>query len=342
MSNEYPSAVVFGCAGLALSDREKEFFKSVNPLGFILFSRNIATPEQLKTLVQSLREAVERDDAPVLIDQEGGRVARLKTSFWSKYPAMRVFGDICTREPDKAVQMVYEDARLIGRDLRTLGINVDCAPVLDVPVEGSNETVLGDRTFSLNPQITGPLGKAFCDGLLAENVLPVVKHIPGHGRAVVDSHFALPEVDADFETLAQTDFLPFKYLADAPWGMTAHVMYSAIDAHKPASLSNKVIEDIIRGEIGFKGFLICDDLSMKALSGNLPDLALEALSAGCDAVLHCNGNMDEMELIASSVDQLSPRAMERFLRGQEIVKAAAEQATAFDYEAAKARMPVTA
>ena len=342
MSNEYPLAAVFGCAGLALNEDEKEFFSRVNPLGFILFSRNIATPEQLKTLIQSLRETVGREDAPVLIDQEGGRVARLQPSYWPKYPPAGSFGEKYKTNPKDGVQAAYDTARLIGRDLRELGINVDCAPVLDVPVAGSIDTILGDRAFSMDPQLNGPLGKIVCDALLAEGVLPVVKHMPGHGRAVVDSHLELPEVSADLETLKQTDFVPFKYLADAPWGMTAHVMYTAIDAHKPASLSNKVIQDIIRGEIGFKGFLICDDLSMKALSGALSDLAAEAVSAGCDAVLHCNGNMDEMELIASALEPLSARSMERFVRGREIVKAAAEQAVAFDYEAAKARLPATA
>lgn len=342
MLNEYPSAVIFGCSGLALTDEEKEFFSRVNPLGFILFSRNIATPEQLRTLVQSLRETVEREDAPVLIDQEGGRVSRLKPSYWSKYPPARTFGDAYKTNAKNGIQAAYETARLIGHDLRELGINVDCAPVLDVPVEGSIDTILGDRTFSLDPQLNGPLGKIVCDGLLAEGVLPVVKHMPGHGRAVVDSHFELPEVSADLETLKQTDFVPFKYLADAPWGMTAHVMYTAIDAHKPASLSNKVIQDIIRDEIGFKGFLICDDLSMKALSGALSDLAAEALSVGCDAVLHCNGNMDEMELIASAVEPLSVRSMERFVRGQKIAEEALTQAVAFNYDAAKSRLPETA
>lgn len=339
MSNEYPSAVVFGCAGLALSDAEKEFFQRVNPLGFILFSRNIATPEQLKTLVQSLRETVGREDAPVLIDQEGGRVARLKPSYWAEYPAAGTFGAKYRKNPQDGIQAAYETARLIGRDLRELGINVDCSPVLDVPVKGSIDTILGDRAFSSDPQLNGPLGKVVCDALSAEGVTPVIKHMPGHGRAVVDSHLELPKVSTDLETLKQTDFVPFKYLADAPWAMTAHVMYTAIDAQKPASLSNKVIQDVIRGEIGFKGFLICDDLSMKALSGTFSDLTAEALAVGCDAVLHCNGDMDEMEAVASAIRPLSARSMERFVRGQQIVKAAQEQAVAFDYAAAKARLP---
>ena len=342
MLNEYPSAVVFGCAGLALSDAEKEFFKRVNPLGFIVFSRNIATPEQLKTLIQSLRETVGREDAPVLIDQEGGRVARLKPAYWRKYPAAGTFGDRYKADPEDGKRAAYETARLIGRDLRKLGINVDCAPVLDVPVEGSIDTILGDRAFSRDPVLNGAFGKIVCDALLAEGVLPVVKHIPGHGRAVVDSHLELPEVSEDLETLKRTDFIPFKHLADAPWGMTAHVMYKSIDAHKPASLSAKVIQEVIRGEIGFKGFLICDDLSMKALSGDLSGLAAEALEAGCDAVLHCNGNMDEMERVVSAVAPLSARAMERFTRGMEVLKTATEQAVTFDYDAAVARLPATA
>ena len=338
MLNEYPSAVIFGCSGLALTDEEKAFFKRVNPLGFILFSRNIATPEQLKTLIQSLRETAGREDVPVLIDQEGGRVARLKPPHWPKYPPAGVFGTLYQKEMFKAEELAYSSARLIGRDLRELGINVDCAPVLDVPVEGSIDTILGDRAFSRDPQLNGPLGKIVCDALMAEGVLPVVKHIPGHGRAVVDSHLELPEVSTDLETLKQTDFVPFKYLADAPWGMTAHVMYTAIDPHKPASLSEKVVQDIIRGEIGFKGFLICDDLSMKALSGALSDLASEAVSAGCDAVLHCNGNMDEMELVASGVGPVSSRSMERFVRGQKMVAEAVRQTIAFDYKSAEAHI----
>lgn len=338
MSNEYPSAVIFGCSGLALTDREKAFFERVNPLGFILFARNIATPEQVKTLTQSLRETVGRDDAPILIDQEGGRVARLKTPHWRKYPPMRVFGDMYADNAPETLDIVRDDARLIGRDLREIGVNVDCAPVLDVPVEGSNEKILGDRTFSRDPQTVGVLGSAFCEGLMAEGVLPVVKHMPGHGRAVVDSHFELPVVTDDLETLKNTDFMPFRHLADAPWGMTAHVLYTAVDEHNPASLSEKVLQDVIRGEIGFKGFLISDDLSMKALSGALPDLAAETLAAGCDAVLHCNGDMDEMDMIASAVEPLSARAMERYIRSRDMCGAASENAAAFDYEAARLRL----
>ena len=338
MSNEYPSAVIFGCSGLALTDEEKAFFERVNPLGFILFARNIATPEQVKTLTQSLRETVGREDAPILIDQEGGRVARLKTPYWRKYPPMRVFGDMYADNPADASDAARDNARLIGRDLRAIGVNVDCAPVLDVPVAGSNEKILGDRTFSRDPETVAALGAAVCGGLMAEGVLPVVKHMPGHGRAAADSHFELPVVNDDFETLKKTDFLPFARLADAPWGMTAHVLYTALDEHNPASLSEKVVQDVIRGEIGFKGFLISDDLSMKALSGALSDLTAETLAAGCDAVLHCNGDMDEMDLIASAAEPLSARAMERYVRGRKLCASAVESADPFDCDAARLRL----
>ncbi len=339
MSNNHPSAVIFGCAGLTLTDEEKEFFKRVDPLGFILFARNISNPEQLKKLVFSLRETVGRKDAPVLIDQEGGRVCRLKPPHWPKYPPARTFGDRYRENENDGVQGAYENARLIGRDLRELGIDVDCAPDLDVPAEGSIDTIIGDRTFSLKPDLNGLLGKVVCDGLLAEGVVPVIKHIPGHGRAVVDSHLELPTVMTDFETLKRTDFVPFGELADAPWAMTAHVLYTAIDPDRPASLSKTVIQDVIRGEIGFKGFLICDDLSMKALSGSFSDLTVQALEAGCDAVLHCNGNMDEMKRIASAVKPLSDEAMKRFVRGRKMAEKAREKAGTFDYAAAKTRLP---
>ena len=338
MLNEYPSAVIFGCSGLALTKEEKEFFERVNPLGFILFSRNIATPDQLKTLIQSLKETVKREDAPILIDQEGGRVSRLKSTYWQKYPPVRVFGDMYEKDKASALKSVHDVFRLIGHDLQKLGINVDCAPVLDVPVEGSNENILGDRTFSTDPHTIGVLGNAVCQGLMEEGVLPVIKHIPGHGRAFVDSHFELPKVDADLETLKKTDFMPFKCLSSAPWAMTAHVLYTSLDAYKPASLSEKIIHDIIRNEIGFNGFLVCDDLSMKALKGSLSDLTTEVLAAGCDAVLHCNGNMDEMDRIASVIEPLSARSMERFVAAQEARRKALEHACPFDYKAARAEL----
>lgn len=313
MSNNISSAVIFGCAGLTLSDAEKEFFKKVNPVGFILFARNIDTPEQVKALVASLRDAVGRKDAPVLIDQEGGRVQRLKPPHWEDHPAGEVFGRLYEADPSQAMDAAHMNARLIGRELKELGIDVDCLPLLDVPVDNAHD-VIGDRAFSKDPRAVADLGLAVCEGLLSEGIMPIVKHMPGHGRAFADSHFNLPVVSTGLVDLERNDFEPFKRLASAPWGMTAHIVYSAIDQQKPASLSKKVIGDIIRGYIGFKGFLVCDDMSMKALKGSLADLTTEALDAGCDAVLHCNGKMEEMQEIASTVRPLTEDAAKRLDR----------------------------
>lgn len=319
-TNKHPSAVIFGCAGKSLSKEEKKFFTAVNPVGFILFARNIETPDQVKALIADLRACTDRPDAPVLVDQEGGRVARLKPPYWSVFPAQKAFGDWDGLDKDVARELCRKNFSAIGRELAESGFNVDCSPVLDVPVDGANPQVVGDRPFSFDPDVVAELGAVACESLMQEGVLPVIKHIPGHGRAKTDSHFDLPVVDMDFETLKETDFKPFKALAElSPWAMTAHLLYTAIDAKKPASLSEKVIETVIRGEIGFDGFLICDDLSMKALSGGFADLTKQAIAAGCDAVLHCNGDMKEMKKIASAVKPLTEKAWERYCRGQKIL-----------------------
>lgn len=319
-TNKHPSAVIFGCAGKSLSKEEKKFFTAVNPVGFILFTRNIETPDQVKALIADLRACTDRPDAPVLVDQEGGRVARLKPPYWSVFPAQKAFGDWDGLDKDVARELCRKNFSAIGRELAESGFNVDCSPVLDVPVDGANPQVVGDRPFSFAPDVVAELGAVACESLMQEGVLPVIKHIPGHGRAKTDSHFDLPVVDTDFETLKETDFKPFKALAKlSPWAMTAHLLYTAIDAKKPASLSEKVIETVIRGEIGFDGFLICDDLSMKALSGGFADLTKQAIAAGCDAVLHCNGDMKEMKKIASAVKPLTEKAWERYCRGQKIL-----------------------
>lgn len=319
-TNKHPSAVIFGCAGKSLSKEEKKFFTTVNPVGFILFARNIETPDQVKALIADLRACTDRPDAPVLVDQEGGRVARLKPPYWSVFPAQKAFGDWDGLDKDVARELCRKNFSAIGRELAESGFNVDCSPVLDVPVDGANPQVVGDRPFSFDPDVVAELGAVACESLMQEGVLPVIKHIPGHGRAKTDSHFDLPVVDTDFETLKETDFKPFKALAKlSPWAMTAHLLYTAIDAKKPASLSEKVIETVIRGEIGFDGFLICDDLSMKALSGGFVDLTKQAIAAGCDAVLHCNGDMKEMKKIASAVKPLTEKAWERYCRGQKIL-----------------------
>lgn len=301
-----------GCGGLTLSDDERRFFETLNPLGFILFARNVDNPDQVRALVRSLRDCVGRADAPVLIDQEGGRVQRLRPPHWRKAPPGEPFARLAERDLDAAKQALRLNYRLIGRELAELGIDVDCAPVLDVPVPGAHD-VIGDRAFGHTPDMVAALGRAVCDGLLDEGVLPVVKHIPGHGRSMVDSHLDLPVVEASRAELEAQDFPPFRALADAPWAMTAHVVYKAIDDQAPATTSVRVIEEVIRGCIGFSGVLVSDDLSMKALGGRFEDRTRAALDAGCDLVLHCNGDMAEMQAVAAALRPLSDLARERLV-----------------------------
>lgn len=303
------SAAIYGCTGLSITAEERGFFRDVRPWGFIVFARNVETPEQLRRLTAELREAAGHD-APILIDQEGGRVARLRPPHWRAYPPGRRFGELYGRSPEQGLEAVRLGARLIAAELRAVGINVDCLPVLDVPVPGAHD-VIGDRAYGLTPEPVIALGRAAAEGLLAGGVLPIVKHIPGHGRAGVDSHLSLPRVDTDRATLSATDFAPFRALADMPLAMTAHVVYAAIDPAAPATTSAKVIDDVIRGEIGFDGCLMSDDLSMEALAGTLAGRARASLAAGCDLVLHCNGKMAEMTEIAAEVPLLSGEAKRR-------------------------------
>jgi len=305
-----PAAVLFGCAGPTLTDSERRFFATVAPLGFILFGRNVDSPEQVAALVASLRDSVGRADAPVLIDQEGGRVRRLKPPHWRDAPAGEPFARLAARDPAAAAAALRLNYRLIGRELAALGIDVDCAPVLDVPVPGAHD-VIGDRAFGHDAATVAALGRAALEGLLDEGVIGVVKHIPGHGRSMVDSHLALPVVTATRAELEAQDFPPFRALADAPWAMTAHVVYQDIDPNAPATTSAKVIGEIIRGLIGFDGVLVSDDLSMKALGGEFGDRTRAALDAGCDVVLHCNGDMAEMSAVAQAVRPLTEIAQER-------------------------------
>lgn len=305
-----PNAVIFGCEGPVLNDWERDFFSDHNPLGFILFARNCEDPEQVRALVAALRETIGRAEAPVLIDQEGGRVARLKPPHWRAPPAPGRFGLIAGRDRERAHEAVRLNARLIAADLMDLGITVDCAPALDLPTPGA-DAVIGDRAFGADAEIIADLGRAFCEGLLAGGVLPVIKHMPGHGRARVDSHLEMPVVEAPRAELEMSDFRPFTALADAPWAMTGHVVYAAIDPDNPATTSRTVIGEVIRGLIGFDGVLVTDDLSMGALAGNFADRAAAALEAGCDLVLHCNGEPDEMTEVARGVTSLSAEAERR-------------------------------
>jgi beta-N-acetylhexosaminidase len=310
-----PRAVIYGCAGPRLGADETRFFAAADPYGFILFQRNCQTPDQVRALVDALRASVGRADAPVLIDQEGGRVARLKPPHWRKAPPAAVFGALAATSIEDARRAVRLNAQLLAAELAELGIDVDCAPVLDVPVEGSHD-IIGDRAFGRDPALVADLGGAAIEGFLDGGVMPVVKHVPGHGRATADSHLDLPVVDTDRATLEATDFLPFRRLNDAPWAMTAHVLYRALDPKAAASVSHHVVGQVIRGHIGFDGVLLSDDLSMKALSGGFGDRARAVLAAGCDLVLHCNGDGKEMAAIAEATDALSDDAVRRLARAE--------------------------
>jgi len=322
-----PKAAIFGCAGTALSIEESYFFENADPLGFILFSRNIDNPDQVRALVHDLRATVGRDDAPVLIDQEGGRVQRLGPPHWQKRPAQALFAAIAADDRAVAREAASLNAHLIAAELSGLGIDVDCLPVLDVPTEDAHD-IIGDRALGTDPAMIAELGEAVIAGLLAGGVMPVVKHLPGHGRARQDSHLHLPRVDTDAETLRETDFLPFRHLYYAPWGMTAHIVYTAFDADNPATLSETVIQEVIRGEIGFRGFLVSDDLNMKALSGSPADNVGRALDAGCDAVLHCNGDIEEMIAVAGVLPELTPMSMQRLQSAQAMMPVAEDIDTA--------------
>ena len=324
-------AAIFGCAGPALGPDEAAFFHETRPWGFILFGRNVETPDQVRRLVADLRDAV--GDAPVLIDQEGGRVQRLRPPHWPRYPAARAYGeraDAATRR-----EIAWLGGRLIAHDLMAVGVNVDCAPVLDVAAPGAHD-VIGDRAYGQTPEVVAGLGRAFADGLLAGGVLPVIKHIPGHGRALADSHLQPPVVDATRAELAR-DFAPFRANADLPAAMTAHVVYPAIDPTGPATTSRVVIEDVIRTDIGFDGLLMTDDLSMKALTGDFASRARDALAAGCDLVLHCNGDMAEMRAVAAGATLL---AGDSARRADAALARIAKGAESFDVEAARARFAV--
>ena len=301
---------IYGCAGTVLGESERKFFRDAQPWGFILFARNIHDRDQIRALVDALRETVGDKTAPVLIDQEGGRVARLKPPGWKERPPAARFGAVYATQHEAALEAVYLNARLIAHDLAEVGINVDCLPVLDVPVEGA-DAVIGDRAFAFEPTAIIDLGRAQIEGLMEGGVLPIMKHIPGHGRATADSHHALPRVATEAEQLSATDFVTFRSLDMCPMAMTAHVVYEAIDPQRPATTSPKVIRDVIRGEMGFDGLLISDDLSMNALDGPLSVRTKAALFAGCDVVLHCNGKMDEMMEVASEVKPLEGQALRR-------------------------------
>jgi len=302
-------AFITGLAGTTMTPDERAFLHEREPWGFIIFQRNIDTPAQVRRLTASVRDAVGRD-APVFVDQEGGRVQRLGPPHWPTYPPGAAYGRCYDRNAAEGIRAAYLGARLIAADLAAVGVDVDCLPIADVPVAGAN-SVIGDRAYGETAEKVALLGRAVADGLLAGGVLPVLKHIPGHGRATADSHGALPIVETDRETLRTTDFAAFRPLSDLPLGMTAHIVYTAIDPIAPATTSVTLVRDVIRDWLGFRGLLMSDDISMGALSGSIEERSRAAIAAGCDVVLHCNGELDEMRAVASAVPVLAGEAAAR-------------------------------
>ncbi len=310
-------AFVCGCRGTALDPDERRFLREAAPLGVILFKRNIADPAQVLALTNDIRDALGRN-AMVLVDQEGGRVQRLGPPHWRRYPPAARFAAVETLEERAAV--IRLSARLMAHDLLSLGIDVDCLPVLDVPVEGSHD-VIGDRAYARDPATVATLGRAAAEGMLDGGVLPVMKHVPGHGRAEADSHLALPTVEASLDELRRSDFEPFRRNRDLPAAMTAHVVYRALDPERPATISAKVIGEVVRGEIGFDGLLFSDDLSMKALPGTFREKAEALFAAGVDVALHCNGDMEEAQEVAAVSPLLAGAAARRVARARAAVRA---------------------
>jgi beta-N-acetylhexosaminidase len=305
-------AAIYGLEGLELSDDERSFFRDADPAGFILFKRNCENAAQVLRLTDALRDLSGRPDLPILIDQEGGRVARMKPPVWPAFPAAERFDQLYALAPSSAIEAVRSNARAIGLTLRESGVNVDALPLLDVRQPGASD-VIGDRALGSEPMQVAALGRAVLDGLASAGVVGIIKHIPGHGRALVDSHKELPVVTASADEL-ESDLEPFERLSSAPMGMTAHVIYTAWDQDHPASLSPTVIGDVIRGRIGFGGFLMSDDLGMEALQGDFGSRAAGVVAAGCDAALHCSGKMDEMVAVAASVPPLGAEAEARLAR----------------------------
>jgi beta-N-acetylhexosaminidase len=333
VSGRSVKAAIVGVAGLVLGEDERALLRQHAPWGFILFARNCADPGQVRALVDDLRATVGRPDAPVLIDQEGGRVARLCPPHWPARLPARWVGKLAECDHHAGVEAAWLHARLIARDLLPLGISVVCAPVLDLALPGQTRAI-GDRALATDPELVALLGQALIEGFLAGGVLPVIKHLPGHGRAREDSHVGLPIVEATAEQMAGADWLPFRACRAAPFAMTAHVLYPALDAARPATLSPTIISAVIRDAIGFAGALLSDDLSMGALSGSLGERTAAARAAGCDIALHCNGKIAEMTEVLDAAG---------FLDGASAARAAAALAgapppQAFDGPSGEARL----
>jgi beta-N-acetylhexosaminidase len=328
-----PRAFITGVTGTELRADEREFIAAERPWGFILFKRNVDDPAQVSSLVDALRGAVGDPGAPVLIDQEGGRVQRLGPPYWPVYPPGAAFGRLYDIDSSLGLAAARLSARLIADDLTRIGVTVDCLPLADVPVAGA-DAVIGDRAYGTEAGKVAAIARAVADGLVEGGILPILKHIPGHGRATADTHFKLPVVDTAEAELKRSDFAAFQALADLPMAMTAHVVFSAFDATHPATTSAKMVGQLIRGFIGFQGLLMSDDVSMNALAGSIAERTRAVFTAGCDIVLHCNGKMDEMRQVAAETPEVSGPALERANRAL----AARRQPQAFDRAAARAEL----
>jgi beta-N-acetylhexosaminidase len=326
-------AFITGVSGTELNAAEREFIRAHRPWGFILFKRNIEDSAQVIQLVDDIRKEAGRPDAPILIDQEGGRVQRFGPPHWPAYPAGADFGRLYDLDPELGLTAAWLSARLIAADLADLGVTVDCLPLADVPVAGA-DAVIGNRAYGTEPGKVAAIARAVTEGLEQGGVLPVLKHIPGHGRATADTHFGLPVVETSKAELERTDFAAFQPLADLPMAMTAHVVFSALDPAHPATTSATIIHQVIRGVIGFQGLLMSDDVSMNALAGSIAERTRAILAAGCDMVLHCNGKLDEMREVARETPELSGQALQRAERALASRKAP----QAFDRQQARAEL----
>ena len=321
-------AAILGLSGPRLTVSERTFFRDANPWAFILFSRNVESPDQLRRLCDDLRGAVGRDTL-IFVDQEGGRVQRLKAPYWRAYPTGAAYAAVHNDDAEKGKRAIFLSHRLIADDLRAVGITANCAPVLDLPQSGA-DPIISDRALGNWTDQIITLAKAAITGLMEGGVAPVIKHIPGHGRATVDSHLALPQITTSRMLLERTDFRPFRMLADAPMAMTAHAIYSAVD-EEPVTTSPKTLKDLIRTSIGFDGLLMSDDLDMKALNGNLQFKTASALDAGCDIALQCSGNLLDMIEVAKGGRPLAGRSLERAQAAEKLTESISE----FDREAAE-------
>ena len=326
-------AFVTGVSGLELNSAERDFIRAERPWGFILFKRNIDTPAQVAALVEEMRGLVGDADAPVLIDQEGGRVQRLGPPYWPVYPPGAAFGALYDIDPQLGLTAARLSSRLIAADLVDVGISADCLPLADVPIAGA-DAVIGNRAYGTEPGKVAAIARAVTDGLEQGGVLPILKHIPGHGRATADSHFRLPTVDTTKSELERTDFAAFQPLADLPMAMTAHVVFSALDPAHPATTSATIIREVIRGVIGFQGLLMSDDVSMNALAGSIAERTRAIVNAGCDMVLHCNGKLDEMRDVSRETPELTGEALNRANRAL----ASRKQPEPLDRQAARAEL----